>query len=146
MSVWHRMLSINKCLSSSKGAAHLQRSFQLPCLIRPLVKWNLGQSWEYHNATKFNRPLSQKSFWPVPAQMWPIMWTRTPFCVPCHWAAKTDPFSGRHFDMSKQKKSTCRIYKINDGCIPFRWASSLNLVLCMLTLWHGFLGIEWSHW
>lgn len=44
-------------------------------------------------------------------------------------------------------KSTGGIDNIYDSCIPFSWASSMALVLFMLTHWQGLLGhlMEWSH-
>ena len=45
-----------------------------------------------------------------------------------------------------------RIYNINDGCVPFRWACSRALVLCVPSHWHDLLGhlVEQScrchHW
>lgn len=39
----------SKCLSSCKGTAHLRRCFQLPCLIRPLVRWKFEVCWEFRN-------------------------------------------------------------------------------------------------
>ena len=47
----------------------------------------------------------------------------------------------------QRRRSTTRIYKVNNGCMPLRRASSRALVLCMPTHCHDFQWhvLEWCH-